>query len=117
MELRAKPSIHRHIIAQIPAEYKPYISIKPSNHNIDTAPLQFDFQAINVATIRDGFKGDYYYQLTVADNIPDSLRGKLVALNVTLKPSFFDRLPGPSDPTVRSVPAPPCVSSSSSRHS
>jgi hypothetical protein len=54
-----------------------------------------------VATIRDGFQGDYYYQLTVADNIPDSLRGKLITLNVTLNPEFFDRLPGlASDPTV-----------------
>jgi hypothetical protein len=68
--------------------------------------VQFDFQSINVATIRDGFKGDYYYQLTVAENIPDSLRGKLIALNVTLKPQYFDRLPGPTDPTVPTLTFP-----------
>jgi hypothetical protein len=68
--------------------------------------MQFDFQSINVATIRDGFKGDYYYHLTVAENIPDSLRGKLIALNVTLKPQFFDRLPGPTDPTVPTLTYP-----------
>lgn len=37
-EVNSRPSSK--LVSQIPSEYTPYISIKPSNHTIDTAPLQ-----------------------------------------------------------------------------
>jgi hypothetical protein len=76
-----------------------YISIKPSGHNIDTAPLFFDFENINVATIRDGFKGRYFYHIIVSSSLPDKYKGRLLHLNVALKKEYFDKLPGYNDPT------------------
>eukprot|EP01107_Rhizomastix_libera_P001783 TRINITY_DN12_c0_g1_i1.p1 TRINITY_DN12_c0_g1~~TRINITY_DN12_c0_g1_i1.p1 ORF type:complete len:2397 (-),score=564.07 TRINITY_DN12_c0_g1_i1:64-7254(-) len=80
-------------------ELKQYITIAPSGHNVDTAPLFFDFENINVATIRDGFKGRYFYQLTVLPNLPQKFKGKLHEISVGLKKEYFDVLPGPNDPT------------------
>ncbi len=51
--------------------YKKYISIKPSNHNLEVAPEFFDFGFVNVVTIRDGFKGEYNLQINVTSDFPD----------------------------------------------
>eukprot|EP00830_Metopus_es_P013292 TRINITY_DN3208_c0_g1_i5.p1 TRINITY_DN3208_c0_g1~~TRINITY_DN3208_c0_g1_i5.p1 ORF type:complete len:1569 (-),score=239.63 TRINITY_DN3208_c0_g1_i5:13-4719(-) len=93
------PKKYNFMILTIPTEIKDYITIVPSDHNIDVAPQFFDLTNINVVTIRDGFKGDYYYRINVTADIPDSLRGKVYDIQVTLNESCFDKLPGYNDPT------------------
>ena len=80
-------------------EYAKYITILPSDHNVEVAPEFFDFENINVVTIRDGFKGEYNVNITVANGFPDNLRGKPIEIKVELDTSYFDHLPGEdSDP-------------------
>jgi len=83
----------------VPSELSNYVQIIPSTHNIEVAPLFFDFQNINVATIRDGFKGDFFYEITLSKDVPPQLMGKVWEINITLNESYFDRLPGYNDPT------------------
>jgi hypothetical protein len=75
----------------IPPEIEPYITIKPSDHNIDVAPLFFDFQNINVATIRDGYKGDYFYVITLNQTIPVEIRGRTWEINVDIVENQFEK--------------------------
>jgi len=49
---------------------------------------------INVPTIRDGYKGTYFYRITVAANLPLALRGRTYTINVTIDPAYFDVYPG-----------------------
>ena len=81
-------------------KYKEYITIKPSNHNIEIAPEFFDFGFINVVTIRDGFKGEYDLEINVTNEFPDYLRGKPIEIKIDLITSYFDHFPGTNtDPT------------------
>ena len=66
---------------------------------MDVAPEFFDFGSINVATIRDGFKGDYYYKITVSPSLPAELRGKPISIGLDLVEDMFDALPSYNDPT------------------
>ena len=43
---------------KVEKEYRPYITIEPSDHNDNFGPEFFDFENINVVTIKDGFKGN-----------------------------------------------------------
>ena len=82
--------------------YKQYIEIKPSDHNIEVSPEFFDFENINVVTIRDGFKGEYYLKIKVSENFPDNLRGKPIEIKIELKKSYFDHFPGTdTDPILK----------------
>ena len=83
----------------IPKEIEPYITIQASDHNIDVAPEFFDFQNINVATIRDSFEGDYFYNLTIHNDFPDEYKGRLIEIGIDLVYEMFDHLPGYNDPT------------------
>ena len=83
----------------IPEDLIPYVTVDPSDHNIDVAPEFFDFQNINVATIRDGFEGDYFYKLTVAPDFPREYKGRLIEIGIDLVYEMFDHLPGYNDPT------------------
>ena len=80
----------------VPDKFKNYITIVPSNHNIDVAPEFFDFENINVATIRDGFKGEYNLKITVSKNLPDDLTGKPIEIGIKLNTSYFEHFPGTS---------------------
>ena len=83
----------------IEKEYQPYISIGPSGHNVEVAPEFFDFENINVVTIRDGFKGEYNLQINVSRYFPDELRGKPIEIKLELNKTYFDHFPGEdSDP-------------------
>lgn len=93
------PLAYNFMILNIPDSIKSYVTIIPSDHNIDVAPQFFDFMNINVATIRDGYIGKYYYKITLASTIPDSIRGKVYTIPITINQTFFDRLPGYKDPT------------------
>ena len=94
-----EPTKYHFMTVEVPEDLQPYLNITPSDHNIQTAPQFFDFENINVATIRDGFEADYFYKIIVKDTFPDKYKGRLLTLNVTLHPEYFDQLPGPKDPT------------------
>ena len=83
-------------------EYSEYISIKPSDHNKDVASEFFDFQNINVVTIRDGFKGEYYLKIDVDKSFPDNLRGKPIEIKIELNTTYFDHFPGDVSDPIRS---------------
>ena len=86
----------------VEGDYKKYIKIKPSDHNIEVAPEFFDFENINVVTIRDGFKGEYNLQINVTDDFPDDLRGKPIEIKLELDPSYFDKFPGTDTDPIKS---------------
>jgi len=93
------PSQYNFMTVEIPPELIPYVTIIPSPIFSSTPPMLFDFTSTNVLTIRDGFQGDYYYQLSLASDLPPSLTGRLYEFNVTLNTQYFAMLPGPTDPT------------------
>lgn len=93
------PLAYNFLIPKIPDEIKNYITLVPSDHNINVAPQLFDFENINVVTIKDGFKGDYFYKLTINANFPTTLMGKVYEIPVEINYTYFDRLPGYNDPT------------------
>ena len=93
------PKKYNFLTYTVEKEYSQYITIEPSDHNIRVGPEFFDFDNINVVTIRDGFKGEYALKITVLDNFPDKLRGKPIEIQIGLDTSYFDRFPGEaSDP-------------------
>ena len=94
------PLEYRFLKYIIEDKYKPYINIVPSPHNYDVGGEFFDFDSINVVTIRDGFKGEYYLQINVTSNFPDKLRGKPIEIKIELDSTYFDHFPGTNtDPT------------------
>ena len=74
-------------------DLKKYISISPSDHINNVASEFFDFKNINVATIRDGFKGEYYLKITIDKNFPDEYKGKPIEIKIILNTSYFDHFP------------------------
>ena len=94
-----KPLSYNFLKIEIPTEIEQHIHIEPSDHNLQTAPQFFDFENINIVTIRDGFEGNYFLKLTIKDTFPDELKGKLHAIKLSIDESYFDNLPGPNDPT------------------
>ena len=97
-EIKA-PIRYNFMILEIPKEIEPYITITPSDHNIDVASMFFDFEYFNAMTIRDGFEGDYFYRLDVKSDFPDLYKGRLWEIKVKINETCFDRLPGYNDPT------------------
>ena len=75
-------------------KYKQYITIEPSDHNIEVAPEFFDFENINVVTIRDGFKGEYNLKIHIKNDFPENLRGKPIEIKINLNTSYFENFPG-----------------------
>ena len=96
------PTKYNFLKYSVDEEYKPYIKIAPSSHNIEVAPEFFDFQNINVVTIRDGFKGEYNLQINVTSDFPKELSGKPIEIKLEVEPSYFDHFPGTkTDPILR----------------
>ena len=91
-----KPLRYNFLKYKVDDKYKDYIKIGPSDHNIEVAPEFFDFENINVVTIRDGFKGEYNLQINVTDKFPDDLRGKPIEIKIELDTSYLDHFPGTS---------------------
>ena len=83
-------------------DYEKFITIEPSDHNIYVAPEFFDFENINVVTIRDGFKGEYNLKINVTSDFPDELRGKPIEIKIDLNTSYFDKFPGTSTDPIKS---------------
>ena len=95
------PLKYNFFVASVSKEYEPYLDITPSDHNIDVAPEFFDFENINVVTIRDGFKGEYNLKIKVKDTFPQKLRGKPIEIKLTLNTTYFDMFPGTkTDPII-----------------
>ena len=88
------PTKYNFLTYEVGDLYKNYITIKPSGHNIDVAPELFDFENINVVTIRDGFKGEYNLEITVDSKIPDNLKGKPIEIKLGINKDYFDHFPG-----------------------
>lgn len=82
--------------------YEKYITVEPSDHNIEVAPEFFDFENINVVTIRDGFKGEYNLKINVTSDFPDNLRGKPIEIKIDLDTSYFDKFPGTNTDPIKS---------------
>ena len=83
-------------------DYEKYIIIRPSDHNIEVAPEFFDFENINVVTIRDGFKGEYNLQINITSDFPEELRGKPIEIKLELDTSYFDKFPGTDTDPIKS---------------
>ena len=96
------PKEYRFLKCIIPDDYKNYIQIRPSDHNIEVAPEFFDFENINVVSIRDGFKGEYYLQINVTNDIPDELRGKPIEIKLEVLSKYFDKFPGTKSDPIKS---------------
>jgi len=50
-------------------------------------------------TIRDNFRGDYYYKATIKEGIPDKFKGKVLRIKVIFNETYFDHIPGYNDLT------------------
>ena len=74
--------------------YSKYITIEPSDHNIDVPPEFFDFQNINVVSIIDSFKGEYYLKVKLSSDFPEKLRGKPIEIKFAINTEYFDHFPG-----------------------
>ena len=83
-------------------KYEKYITIEPSDHNSEVAPEFFDYENINVVTVRDGFKGEYNLKINVKKDFPDNLRGKPIEIKIDLNTSYFDRFPGTDTDPIKS---------------
>ena len=96
------PTKYNFLKYSVNKEYEQYLSIAPSDHNIEVAPEFFDFENINVVTIRDGFKGEYNLQVNVTKDFPKELRGKPIELKLELVTSYFDHFPRTSSDPIKS---------------
>ena len=89
-----RPTSYNFLNYTVEEKYQKYIKIGPSDHNIDVPPEFFDFENINVVTIRDGFKGEYNLQVNISKDFPDELRGKPIEIKISLNTSYFEHFPG-----------------------
>ena len=97
------PLEYKFLELEIPEPLKPYIKIVPSDHKKDVLPQFFDFEGINVVTIRDGYKGEYYYKMTLLDGLDKKYWGRMWEIKVKLKYEYFDKLPGMDNDPVTKV--------------
>jgi len=94
-----RPDSYNFLKFNVPEHLKDYIRIYPCPDVVGIAPLFFDFDSINVVTIRDGWKGDYYLNIEISKNFPNEYRGRLFEIPVELVREYFDNVPGVGDPT------------------
>ena len=96
------PKEYKFMELEIPDEIKEYIEIVPSDHNSNVDSQFFDFQSINVVTIKDGFQGEYFYKLKLKTGLDEKYFGRIWEIKVNLKYDYFDMLPGSSnDPSTK----------------
>ena len=97
------PKEYKFLELDIPEPIKNYIEIVPSDHNQNVSAQFFDFEGINVVTIRDGFKGEYYYKLTLKEGLDEKYFGRFWEIKVNINYDYFDILPGLSNDPVTKV--------------
>ena len=96
------PKEYNFLELEIPEPLKDYIEIVPSDHNKDVLPQFFDFECINLVTIRDGFKSEYYYKLSLKEGLDEKYFGRFWEIKVNIKYEYFDVLPGlDNDPATK----------------
>ena len=96
------PKEYNFLELEIPEPLKDYIEIIPSDHNKNVSSQFFDFECINLVTIRDGFKSEYYYKLTLKEGLDEKYFGRFWEIKVNLKYEYFDVLPGlDNDPATK----------------
>ena len=96
------PSKYNFLELDIPPQIKDYIDIIPSDHNANVDSQFFDFQSINVVTIKDGFQGEYFYKLTLKAGLDEKYFGRIWEIKVNLNYDYFDMLPGSdNDPSTK----------------
>ena len=83
----------------IPDEIKPYVTMTPSQHNLDISPQFYDLTFNNVLNIKDALEGDYFYCLNVSKSFPEKYKGKLWEIKMKLNEECFESLPSVNDPT------------------
>ena len=83
----------------IPEEIKPYVTMTPSQHNLDISPQFYDLTFNNVLNIKDALEGDYFYCLNVSKSFPEKYKGKLWEIKMKLNEQYFENLPSVNDPT------------------
>jgi hypothetical protein len=83
----------------IPDEIKPYVTMTPSQHNLDISPQFYDLTFNNVLNIKDALEGDYFYCLNVSNSFPEKYKGKLWEIKMKLNEDYFESLPSVNDPT------------------
>jgi hypothetical protein len=83
----------------IPDEIKPYVTMTPSQHNLDISPQFYDLTFNNVLNIKDALEGDYFYCLNVSKSFPEKYKGKLWEIKMKLNEEYFESLPSVNDPT------------------
>ena len=83
----------------IPDEIKPYVTMTPSQHNLDISPQFYDLTFNNVLNIKDALEGDYFYCLNVSKSFPDKYKGKLWEIKMKLNEEYFENLPSVNDTT------------------
>jgi len=88
-----KPDRYNFLTLDIPAEIKSFVTVTPSDANILTPGTFFDFDFVNVTTIRDGFKGSYFLDLSIDPSIPDNLRAKIYDIKASINPQYFQNIP------------------------
>jgi hypothetical protein len=96
------PKAYNFLELEIPEPIRDFIDIIPSDHNQNVSAQFFDFECINLVTIRDGFKAEYYYKLTLKDGLDEKYFGRFWEIKVNLKYDYFDVLPGAiNDPVTK----------------
>jgi len=93
------PNAYNFLKFEIPDDLKDYVKITPCPDVVGIAPLFFDFDSINVVTIRDGWKADYYVDIVISKNFPEEKRGRMLEIPIKLVKSYFDQFPGAGDVT------------------
>ena len=83
----------------IPDEIKSYVTLTPSQHNLDISPQFYDLTFNNVLNIKDALEGNYFYCLNISKNFPEKYKGKLWEIKMKLKEEYFESLPGVNDTT------------------
>ena len=96
-----KPTSYNFLKYIIDEDLKKYITVEPSDHNINVPPEFFDFENINIATIRDGFKGEYALKITISEDFPNEYRGKPIEIKIELNTTYFDHFPGTSTDPIK----------------
>ena len=84
------PTKYNFLKLTIPNEIINYIDIEPSSHNANVPPQFFDFQTINVLSIRDGFEGSYFYKITIHSDFPNKYKGRFWDIKVDIDESYLD---------------------------
>eukprot|EP00767_Chilomastix_cuspidata_P001365 gnl/Chilomastix_cuspidata/1479.p1 GENE.gnl/Chilomastix_cuspidata/1479~~gnl/Chilomastix_cuspidata/1479.p1 ORF type:complete len:2502 (+),score=265.48 gnl/Chilomastix_cuspidata/1479:56-7561(+) len=87
------PTAFHFLEPNIPSELEGYVEFVPFQFVAGVASQFFDFPNTHVTTIKDGWKGTYFYKVTFT-SIPENLVGQVVEIPFVLNAEYFDNFPG-----------------------